>query len=136
MATGPFDITAEEIEQTLAALRLAAQSPKRRARPADVMEMDYNTQYLRTKLWREIKQRVLARDSGICQSCGGKGTYVHHLAYTREVMEGVADHLLATVCVVCHGIMHFNESGGRRDWRRPTRFSATASSEPISRNQT
>ena len=113
---------AEEVERTLAELRVALASPQKRQRPKDVLEMDYQTQYLRTKLWREIKQRVLTRDNHVCQSCGGKGNYVHHLAYSRDVLEGSADHLLATVCSGCHDLIHFDEHGRSRDLQEVNRI--------------
>lgn len=80
----------------------------------DVMQMDYNTEYLSSKIWGKIKRRILKRDKKICFLCGGSGSIVHHKSYEREVLEGNADHMLITVCDGCHNIIHFNENGSKR----------------------
>lgn len=80
----------------------------------DVLEMDYHGQYLKSRLWRCIKKRVLERDNRRCCSCGGPGTYVHHRSYERDVLEGQRDEQLATVCAGCHNIIHFQDDGAPR----------------------
>lgn len=80
----------------------------------DVTLMDYHSEYLKSPLWRKIKRRVLKRDNNICGSCGGIGNIVHHRSYSREVLEGNADHMLATVCEGCHNIIHFDNDKSRR----------------------
>ncbi|CAN7782845.1 hypothetical protein LJR175_008249 [Variovorax sp. LjRoot175] len=89
----------------------AAARPKR---ITDVMLMDYQGQYLPSALWKEIKERVLERDQRICQSCGGRGSVVHHRSYERDVLEGRNDAMLATVCSGCHNIIHFTDDGKPR----------------------
>lgn len=106
--------TLDEIYATLADLKAEAEARARRGPETDVMLMDYHTEYLPSKLWAKIKRRVLKRDGKKCQSCGGYGIVVHHRSYEREVLEGNADHLLATVCEGCHNIIHFLEDGTRR----------------------
>ncbi len=85
-----------------------------RPRATDPMQMDYQSEYLASSLWRRIKRRVLNRDAHTCQLCGGRGTVVHHRSYAREVMEGKDDALLTTVCDHCHHRVHFTECGARR----------------------
>lgn len=82
----------------------------------DVLLMDYQNKYLESKPWKKIKRRVLKRDKNICLRCGGKGTVVHHRSYEREVLEGDADHLLATVCSACHEVIHFDDKGRKRSF--------------------
>lgn len=84
------------------------------ARTHDVLEMDYHGQYLKSRLWRRIKKRVLERDNHRCRSCGGPGIYVHHRSYERDVLEGRHDEMLATVCDGCHNIIHFRDDGTAR----------------------
>lgn len=95
---------------------LQEQGPEMRRRiKADVMLMDYHDQYLKTALWKRIKKRVLERDQKVCQCCGGSGSVVHHRSYSRDVMEGRNDSMLATVCAGCHDFIHFTDEGARRD---------------------
>lgn len=98
---------------------VAEQAAARPRRIVDVMLMDYREQYLASSRWRRIKKRVFARDKGICQSCGGRGSQVHHRSYARDVLEGKNDAMLATVCAGCHNIIHFKDDGSPRpeeDW--------------------
>jgi hypothetical protein len=67
--------------------------------------------YLESALWSEIKARVLDRDARICFFCGGNASVVHHRSYAREVLAGRADHLLASLCNVCHAHIHFDQTG-------------------------
>jgi hypothetical protein len=59
--------------------------------------------------WQRIRQIVLARDHHICVGCGHqaqRGMNIHHLSDS-------ADHSpenLATVCAVCHAILHIGHS--------------------------
>ena len=80
----------------------------------DVMLMDYHSVYLPSKLWAKIRRRVLKRDQKVCQSCGGRGSLVHHRSYERDVLEGKADHMLATVCEGSHDRIHFDDHGLKR----------------------
>ncbi|MBT2325039.1 hypothetical protein J7E62_22150 [Variovorax paradoxus] len=87
-----------------------------RQNPTDfsaVESPDYSD-YLAGSLWRKIKRRVLERDDKTCQSCGGPGSVAHHRSYAQEVMDGNADHLLATVCEGCHALIHFTDQGAKR----------------------
>ena len=112
--TGVPPTSEEEIRATLDRLRkksLRAMSKK----SVDVLLMDYHTEYLISPLWRKIKKRVLARDSRRCSFCNGPAQVVHHRSYAREVLEGTADEMLASLCNPCHNYLHFDDSGRKRD---------------------
>lgn len=105
-------LTFEEIEQAALEVRQLLDAAKANG---DVVLMDYETEYLKTKLWtKTIKPRVLKRDGGICRSCGSSGKVVHHRSYDRDVLEGTNDAMLVTVCEWCHEIIHFEEDGTKR----------------------
>jgi len=82
--------------------------------------------YRRSSLWqKEIKPRILKRDNYQCQRCKGKpiqdeyGDYdyfleVHHRSYAIEVMYGLADQYLVTLCEGCHHQVEFDEQGRKR----------------------
>ena len=106
------DLTPELVRDMFHELRQKGALPKRRI--TDVRQMDYHDQYLKSAKWKRIKKRVMERDGGLCQSCGGRGSTVHHRSYEREVLEGRNDAMLATVCNGCHNIIHFLDDGQRR----------------------
>lgn len=108
----PPKLTREEIER--AALEVQQLLAAAKA-SGDVVLMDYETEYLKTKLWkRTIKPRILKRDGRICRSCEGPGDVVHHRSYDRDVLEGTNDEMLVTVCKWCHDIIHCEEDGTKR----------------------
>lgn len=81
---------------------------------------DY-TKYLRRKLWKTIRARILARDGGLCLRCNGGGEEVHHRSYAPEVMEGLADEWLVSLCGGCHTVVEFDDAGGWRSWAEKER---------------
>ena len=103
--------TEDQVRQTLEELR------ERLSRPSeldDVMLMDYQEEYLTSKLWQKIRRRVLKRDKKTCAFCRGNATVVHHRSYERDVLEGNADHMLVSLCRACHDYIHIDDIGCRR----------------------
>lgn len=84
-----------------------------------------HSEYLATALWKKIRGRVLRRDDRKCARCGGKAGEVHHRSYAREVLEGKADHLLASLCRGCHEVVEFDENGRKRTHEERERMLAT-----------
>lgn len=80
---------------------------------ADPSCVDYHT-YLKSKLWRRIRSRILKRDSHACKRCGGKATAVHHRSYDVEVLRGNKDDQLVSVCEGCHTFIEFDDHGNER----------------------
>lgn len=85
-------------------------------REAILLSMGYRDyeNYLSRALWKKIKQRVLERDDRTCRRCNGKAELVHHRSYSREVLEGLDDSMLASICEGCHHIVEFRDDGARR----------------------
>ncbi|WP_126223490.1 hypothetical protein [Burkholderia ambifaria] len=85
-------------------------------REAILLSMGYRDydNYLSRALWKKIKQRVLERDDWTCRRCNGKAELVHHRSYSREVLEGLDDSMLAAVCDGCHHVVEFRDDGARR----------------------
>ncbi len=64
----------------------------------------YNA-YLLSPQWRAMRERVLARDRGVCQGClTARATQVHHLTYQRVGRELLID--LTSLCDTCHTVAH------------------------------
>ena len=90
--------------QRSSAIAAAALSPSqtvRRMRRKDYMK------YLKSPLWKEIRNRVLVRDDSKCACCGKPAENVHHRAYTEDVLAGENDSLLISLCEGCHLNIHF-----------------------------
>jgi 5-methylcytosine-specific restriction endonuclease McrA len=64
----------------------------------------YNA-YLKTKEWREKRERVLQRANGQCEGCGiRRATQVHHLTYDHLRKEFLFE--LVAICDDCHKRLH------------------------------
>ena len=73
--------------------------------------------YLRSAHWRTLRQQVLRRAGGRCETCGRAGRLeVHHLMYERRGNELLGD--LRALCRDCHRDVHRG-----RDGSRPTKWS-------------
>ncbi|MFK5950224.1 MAG: hypothetical protein QM500_15775 [Methylococcales bacterium] len=84
----------------------------------DLTEMDY-VKYLRTVLWREIKEWILKRDNGKCVICGAEQSKfnvleVHHRSYELIVLEGKNSEMLVSLCPRCHEYIEFYLDGSKR----------------------
>jgi len=69
--------------------------------------------YLRSKMWRNIRARVLKRDRGTCRFCSrDEASQVHHWTYTRAALCGNGDqHCLWSVCRECHQWIEVHTDG-------------------------
>jgi hypothetical protein len=108
---GEDNVDIEEIKRRIAGLKnlppdyfLAEQDQAARR-----LGFERYEHYRKSPLWRGIRKRILLRDSRVCQCCWvGKATEVHHRSYADDVMCGDNDALLASVCVACHRLIHFD----------------------------
>jgi len=66
--------------------------------------------YLVSPLWRVITQDVLLRDGHMCAACRRDAEVLHHRSYRYEVMAGLDDERLISLCKPCHNYIHFHES--------------------------
>lgn len=71
------------------------------------------TEYLKSKEWQARREKVLRRDSYICQAClERRATQVHHLSYKHRGREPLFD--LVAVCDECHEAITETERESRR----------------------
>lgn len=63
---------------------------------------------LKTKEWKEYRERILVRDNYICKNCGStKYLNVHHIKYIRGRKPWeYPEELLVTLCRDCHSKVH------------------------------
>jgi 5-methylcytosine-specific restriction endonuclease McrA len=62
--------------------------------------------YDRGKFSKDTRQKILLRDDGVCQQCGGIGTQIHHVVPKGSGKgRGVYENGL-TVCNDCHTQIH------------------------------
>lgn len=58
--------------------------------------------YLRSDLWKSIRDDCLERSNYTCHVCGGRANTVHHKWYSRQVLQGKDFKGLMAVCKFCH----------------------------------
>jgi len=64
--------------------------------------------YLASDLWRTIRARVLQRDGHVCRGCGGRANQAHHRNYRSDVLAGVNDVHIVSMCNDCHEEIEFD----------------------------
>lgn len=76
------------------------------ARNTLLKTMGYKTYaiYLKSPLWRSIRDRVLAAQDE-CFCCGGPPLQIHHRRYDRPTLEGRSLKWLVALCIGCHGLI-------------------------------
>lgn len=62
---------------------------------------DYES-YLRSPLWKDIRQKVLRANDGECAGCENRASQVHHRDYRPRVLCGKDLTALVPVCQSCH----------------------------------
>lgn len=77
------------------------------------------TEYLKSPPWKRIREYVMRRDRGVCRSCGGTASEVHHASYTTATLFGNPKNKvhkaamtirLFALCRGCHERIHFDEA--------------------------
>ena len=64
--------------------------------------------YLKSDLWKKLRDKVLERDNYLCQSCRKQPAQeVHHLRYDNLYCEPLED--LQSLCQTCHRDIHEQE---------------------------
>lgn len=69
--------------------------------------------YLRSSLWKGIRERVFARNNR-CEVCGVNANRVHHKEYTEAVLSGDNIDSLVSLCNGCHKRIEFTNNGIKR----------------------
>lgn len=70
--------------------------------------------YINGELWQIIRARILVRDNYICAICLQAANTVHHRSYSKEVMAGLHDEQLVTLCWNCHTFIEYYQNGRKR----------------------
>ena len=71
-------------------------------------------QYLRSTLWRSIREWVIAAQEGKCSICDRAAEEVHHHEYSDETMWGKRSDELVGLCPRCHRLVEFDEQRTKR----------------------
>lgn len=72
---------------------------------------DSYRQYMKSRLWKDIKFAVLSSKGELCEICGNKYSVVHHNRYAKQDLEGVCLDHLHPMCSNCHKIVHHDDDG-------------------------
>jgi 5-methylcytosine-specific restriction endonuclease McrA len=59
----------------------------------------------------DVAEYVIARDSGLCQCCGGAGHHIHHITFRSHGGTNAPNNLMLA-CFKCHEKIHRCETGG------------------------
>jgi hypothetical protein len=88
-----------------------------RLRDGYLKELGYKSykEYLKSDMWRKIRNEILVRDMCRCKMCGKNATNVHHQRYTRGVLVGKSAKHLISLCEPCHKKAEFKSDGTKRD---------------------
>ena len=78
-------------------------------------------EYLRSDLWKRIRELVLMRDHGICSCCEGHATQVHHLSYGDVTLRGDCLDKLVAICRRCHLAVEFAGNGNKLPFAKAVR---------------
>lgn len=70
--------------------------------------------YLASDLWKTIRSKAFSNKSNSCKLCGELAQLLHHLDYSRKVLEGHDMSRLVPLCHECHKKVEFNENGTKR----------------------
>lgn len=70
--------------------------------------------YLRSDLWKKIREKALKRDGNQCRICQKPARCVHHTSYRVKVLKGKSIRQLVSLCHDCHQSVEYDESGDRR----------------------
>lgn len=80
-----------------------------RRRSRNLSELGYASyqEYLASAAWRDIRAKKL-RWHPDCVLCDQRATQVHHLSYACDVLLGLKNALLVTMCDKCHVLVEFD----------------------------
>lgn len=68
-------------------------------------------EYLKSDLWKSVRQRVLERDDHQCRYCGSEASQAHHRNYRSKTMTGELIVDILSICGDCHKFI--SVEGGR-----------------------
>ena len=76
--------------------------------------------FYNSKPWKRMRQYIRVKYKGICQSCGRRGTHVHHKEYITDAnitdpMITLNENNLTLLCHDCHNMEHMDTTYLRKD---------------------
>lgn len=85
-------------------------------RNAVLAEMGFSSyrQYLESEVWKDIRNRALDFHGRRCRLCNAYTRTLHHLSYSRRVLEGEDLLMLVPLCGGCHLSIEFTPHGHKR----------------------
>jgi 5-methylcytosine-specific restriction endonuclease McrA len=74
-----------------------------------VSQLGYSSygDYLKSDLWKSIRERVLIRDGHQCRYCKEPASQAHHRNYRTDTMSGKDIQDIHAVCGTCHKFVEF-----------------------------
>lgn len=79
-----------------------------------ISELPYD-QYLRSTLWKSIRDWVVVAQAGKCSICNREAAEVHHHDYTEATMWGERSDGLVGLCPRCHDLIEFDGNRVKRE---------------------
>lgn len=81
-----------------------------------LLELGYKTyyDYLQSDLWKTIRTRVYTTKGDKCTLCPTKASFIHHRAYSKNVLLGKDIKPLVPICSDCHQKVEFKKTGKKR----------------------
>lgn len=70
--------------------------------------------YLRSALWKWIREKVFAQKGRTCVLCDRRATQIHHRSYDRLTLKGIILTYLEPICSGCHHRIEVTPSGRNR----------------------
>jgi len=81
---------------------------------SSIADLSYD-QYLRSTLWKEIREWVINTQAGKCSICDRQAEEVHHHDYANETMWGEKSEGLVGLCSRCHDLVEFDGNRVKRE---------------------
>jgi len=84
---------------------------------------EMSASYYASPLWQQISKEIFLRDRFLCRVCRRDAEVVHHRSYGYEVMAGLDDSKLISLCKACHHQLHFDDVRKTRksEWEKRLR---------------
>jgi 5-methylcytosine-specific restriction endonuclease McrA len=119
MLRAGFAIEPLQVRRRLAALswrvRVSTENPNA-FRVHFVPDINAYNEYLKSPIWKEIRQRVLTAANFECAGCFDHATEVHHRDYRPRVLAGEDITPLVALCTECHRTVDGDGSKARDTW--------------------
>ena len=88
-----------------------------RRRNTELKRLGYSSyeEYLRSELWKTIRDRVFKKRGRHCTLCPSPADVVHHQTYSKRVLTGHKICDLLPMCRRCHSSVEYDDTGRKRE---------------------